>query len=141
MSNVQETANTNTQETPAYWAEIYEKAQAFMQSIDRQGMSLEGGVFVCKDQKLNLRTKKNALELISILFDEDNKPVEKSSLLSKMFGETSGFSIQLSRAIEQNLVKRISRTRLLLIKAFGGTVYDWLPYQHDTQSWSLFKVK
>lgn len=141
MKNAQVIQGTQNQNDAGYWMELYEKAQVFLQSIDRHGMSLKKGVFVCSEKRLNLNSKSNALSLIAILFDCENKPTSKAELVRRLFGETRGFSRQLTTAIDHNLVKRISRTRLLLIKAFGSDVYNWLPYDHESQSWCLFRVK
>ncbi len=97
---------------------------------------------VWRGRRYDLSVSPTTLEICKIFHESRGHSLSKEELTSALFGETRGFSEQLRRAIDHNVVKRLSRARLLLKQILGPdeSSKKWFHYDQESSRWVFLKV-
>lgn len=97
---------------------------------------------VWRGRQYDLSISPTTLEICRIFHESPGHSLSKEELTKALFGETRAFSEQLRRAIDHNVVKRLSRARLLLRQILGeeGEGKKWFHYDQDAGRWMFLKV-
>ena len=92
---------------------------------------------------LPLQGKQLVQQLVRTFLSAPLQRVHRQELVSQLYTARplSGLSWRQRGCYQHNIVKLLSRTRKLLRDAFPfGTQWEWLPYDADSQTWSLYRL-
>ena len=96
---------------------------------------------VWRGKKYYLGGSPAALEIFQLFCNSPQYRLKKEELIKLLYGETAHFSAQMRRSIEHNVVKRLSRARLLVKQMLSDEVdqKSWFYFDQDEGYWYLIK--
>lgn len=107
---------------------------------------LVDGNLSINDRLIFLKTRPMTLKLIKAFLSFDNLEANREQLIKFIYGEenstfTSDLSGRLSLSLSQNLLKLLSRSRLILNESCEGLYtnkkIEWFPFSSEDKNWKL----
>jgi hypothetical protein len=92
-------------------------------------------------RSLDLSRRPLMIQLFQSLIKRHPHGLDRDTMLAEVYAIDAMSSIRRRVSAMQNAVKLVSRARELVNDAFGSESLQWLPYDIDSQKWSLYRVK
>lgn len=110
-------------------------------------IEIEDRMIKLDDKELNLRSKSKIFNVFEVFLNQVDRSLTKSQLVNLLFKDHSEIEDPSHRQLmcwEQNVTKRLCRSRRLAREVFGkykNFVLDWFYYDQQTKCYQLVRIR